>query len=200
MTVTGLPENIERFNKMTIGLQPHQIGEIINWVCSVVENEARTAAPVITGRLRDSIVHWMNNELSGEVGALAEYAAAVEFGYTKKSGTRVPGQKYFTPAAIHGGKLLVDELKQYTQALIEGRTVSPKTASTGASRGVGGRGGSRAVHKYLFVEETGAGKRYHYAPKKYVVTKRKFQGKPGPYKQPKSMFRRYRSGRSRSHR
>lgn len=160
MKITGMDENIKKFERMSLALQPHQIGEIINYVCYMVATEAQSKAPVVTGTLRDSITYWMNNELSGEVGALAPYAAAVEYGYTSKSGKKIPGAKYFTPAAIHGQKMLLDELTQYTVELTKGGQPRVKTAPRGA-----GKGGAMRAHKYLYKVQTGAGFRYVYGKK-----------------------------------
>src|ERR1044071_4181266 len=159
ITVKGIEKVQQNLKIVETGLQDFQIGEIINFVCDTVKDEARSKAPVRTGTLRDSIVHWMNNELSGEVAALAPYAAAVEFGYTTKSGKRIPGAKYFTPAAIHGRKLLLDELKKYAIELAKGNPVKPPRGDVGE-----GKGGARA-HKYLYKVNTGAGVKYVYGKK-----------------------------------
>ncbi|HJX79138.1 HK97 gp10 family phage protein [Glutamicibacter sp.] len=158
-----MDENIKLFNNISLGLQNHQIGEIINWVCAQVAAEAQSKAPVVTGTLRDSITHWMNNELSGEVGAMVDYAAAVEFGYTNRAGKKVPGRKYFTPAAIHGQKMLLDELLKYTVALTKGGQPKPPHAEHGS------KGGARA-HKFLYKVQTGAGTRYVYGKKTQTKT------------------------------
>ena len=164
ITVKGIEKVQQNLKIVETGLQDFQIGEIINFVCDTVKDEARSKAPVRTGTLRDSIVHWMNNELSGEVAALAPYAAAVEFGYTTKSGKKVPGAKYFTPAAIHGRKLLLDELKKYAIELAKGNAVKPPTAARGI-----GKGGAKA-HKFLYKIQTGSGVRYFYGKKNQTVT------------------------------
>lgn len=189
VSITGIPENIERMKNISLGLQPHEIGEIINYVCNIVRGEIQALAPMRTGRLRDSIINYMNTETSGEVAATAPYAMAVEYGYTSKGGTKVPGANFFRPPAIKGGKLLKDELLKYTIALTQGL----KVKAPRAPRGTGGRGSIRA-HKYLYVVETGAGKRYVYGKKSQTRTSFRPLLKPGPRKQPKSMFRAFRGG------
>lgn len=187
--ITGIPENIQRMKNITIGLQPHEIGEIINYVCSIVRGEIQAAAPFRTGRLRDSIINYMNSETSGEVAATAPYALAVEYGYTSNNGAKVPGANFFRPPAIKGGKMLKDELLKYTIALTQGQ----KIKAPRAPRGTAGRGTTRA-HKYLYVVETGAGKRYVYGKKSQTRTSFRPLLKPGPRKSPKSMFRAFRGG------
>lgn len=164
ISVKGVEKVQQNLKIVQTGLQDFQIGEIINFVCDTVKDEARSKAPVRTGTLRDSIVHWMNNELSGEVAALAPYAAAVEFGYTNKSGKRVPGAKYFTPAAIRGRQLLIDTLSKYAVELTKGNPVKPVRGDRGE-----GKGGARA-HKFLYKVNTGAGVRYVYGKKSQTRT------------------------------
>jgi hypothetical protein len=167
MDIAKFNESIQKtqtiFKNMELGLQPHQIGEIINFVCEQVKMEAQSRAPVVTGNLRDSITHWMNTELSGEVGALAPYAAAVEFGYTGRGGKHIAGKKYFTPAAIHGRQLLIDELMKYTVSLTKGGKPQIPHAPKGT------KGGIRS-HKFLYKVNTGAGTRYVYGKKSQTKT------------------------------
>ena len=86
ITYTGLDETITKFKNFLGDIQAFQIGEIINFALAQIEVEAKSKAPVLTGRLRDSIVHFMLNDLSGECTALAPYAAGTGMGirYTKR--------------------------------------------------------------------------------------------------------------------
>lgn len=59
-----------------------------------VQNSAKLAAPVDTGRLRNSITHAMDgDELGAQIGTNVEYAASVEFG-----SSRSRAQPYLVPA------------------------------------------------------------------------------------------------------
>lgn len=169
--VSGVEENIARLKNVEIGLQNHEIGEVINYVCSIVANQAKAAAPVRTGRLRDSIVYYMNNELSGEVAAVAPYASAVEYGYTKKNGTRVPGANFFRPAAIMGGKLLKTELLKYTIAITKGEKVKPPTAPRTSGKG-------STSHKYLYKMKVGGRTRYVYSKDSTTISSFRQRLKP----------------------
>jgi hypothetical protein len=188
MEVKGLDELSQRFATMQNDVQNAQIGEIINFALAQVEGEAKSKAPVRTGRLRDSIVHYMISDLSGECVAQAPYAGAQEYGFIGKNGQRIPGKNYFMPAAMHGKQTLIAELNKYLIAACQGRHPQAPRAARGA-RGSGTGG----VHKYLQKIQTGAGTRYVYA-KTTAATKFRFQGKPGGRKQPSTKFQRKKPG------
>ncbi|GEM_PF-4850081 len=196
--VTGIPEQIIRFKALTEALQPVNIGEIINFALSNVESEAQGRAPVLTGRLRDSIVHYMLNEFSGECIALAPYANAQENGFTTSRGANIPGKHYFMPAAIHGAKILTDEMNKYIAAVVKGLRPTVPRGDKGSRGGGGGvaRSHGQAAHKYLQKISTGAGFRYVYA-KTTAPSKFRFQGKPGIRKQPSTHGQRRKPGRRR---
>lgn len=174
--ITGLDEQITRFKNAELNLQPHEIGEIINWALDGVKMEAQKNAPVRTGTLRNSIINYMINEFAGECVALAPYAGAVEFGYVNKAGKSVPGRKYFTPAAVHGAKALVDELKLYTVKSFQGARLKPRSAARSSGKGDIG-------HKYLYKVSTGSGFRYVYSKKSTTVTSFRPLLRPGTRKQ-----------------
>lgn len=187
MTVTGINELEKGFKNFLGDVQAFQIGEIINFALAQIEVEAKSKAPVLTGALRDSIVHYMITDLSGECLVQVPYAAAQEYGFTTPGGFHVPGKKYFTPAAIHGKATFLTELNKYLKTALTGVVVRPPRAPRG-SRG-GGGGASGGVHKYLQKIRTGAGYRYVYA-KTTVPTKFRFQANPGGRKQPSTRFHR----------
>lgn len=164
VSITGLDPQITRFKNAELNLQNFEIGEIINWALDIVKREAQSNAPFRTGTLRNSIVNYMISDLAGECVAMAPYAPEVEFGYVNRAGVSVPGRKFFTPAAIHGGKALVDELRLYVIRSFEGKKIRPKTAT----RTSGGKGS--ITHKYLYKVQTGAGPRYVYSKKSTTVT------------------------------
>lgn len=188
MEVKGLDEMKQRFSTMLNAVQDREIGEIINFALAQVETEAKSKAPVRTGRLRDSIVHYMISDLSGECIAQAPYAAAQEWGYTAASGGHIPGKNYFTPAAMHGRQTLITELNKYLIAATKGTKPTAPHAARG-SRGGGGSG----THKYLQKISTGAGTRYVYA-KTTTATKFRLRLKPGGRKSPGTSFSRKKPG------
>jgi hypothetical protein len=183
--ITGLPDQIQRFKNAELNLQAFEIGEIINWALDGVKMEAQSRAPVRTGTLRNSIINYMISDTAGECVVLAPYGAAVEFGYVAKGGKRVPGQNYFTPAAIHGAQMLTNELKLYVVKAYQGQRIQPKHAA----RTGGGKGSSS--HKYLYKIQTGSGSKYVYSKKSTTVTSFRPLLYPGPGKTfPKQRSRR----------
>jgi hypothetical protein len=188
MTVKGIDEQVARFKRLQGDLQAFEIGEIINFALAQVETEAKSQAPVFTGALRNSIVHYMINDFSGECIVGVPYAAAQEYGYTTPSGGRVPGKNYFMPAAMHGQKTLIAELNKYIATACKGQVdAKPPKAAKGT------RGGLSSARKYQFKQATGAGTRYIYA-KTTQASKFRMIRKPGGRKQPTTAFQRRKPG------
>jgi len=65
----------------------------------VAEGYAQKACPVDTGLLRDSIMHYVEEDKTVLIGTAIEYAPFVEFGTSKQK-----AQPYLRPAATEHGK------------------------------------------------------------------------------------------------
>src|SRR5260370_27546788 len=59
---------------------PEVLGQLIEAACAHIESNAKTAAPVKTGFMRDSGAHQMTGPTSGEVTFSAPYSGFVELG------------------------------------------------------------------------------------------------------------------------
>lgn len=186
MTVKGVDELPIRFATMQDNISDKNIGEILNWGLNEVEVGAKAAAPVLTGRLRDSIVHYMISDLSGECAAMAPYAGAQEYGFITGSGANISGKNYFRPSAMRGTKVTIVALNKYLIDATKGVKVAPPTAARGSRSSSGAK-------KYQYKQLTGAGTRYVYA-KTTQPTKFRFQGRPGGRKQPSTSFQRPKPG------
>lgn len=81
------------FPKLAAAL-PREVGIIVKETVLGIEETAKRAVPVDTGKLRASLQGEMTGPTSGQVGTNIEYAPYVEFG-TEKMGA----QPYLTPAA-----------------------------------------------------------------------------------------------------
>ena len=121
LSFTGAVEFAQKFKNTVADLQPALIGEIIDSGLAQVESEAKTAAPVRTGRLRASIVHYMANELSGVCEVLVPYAAVQE-----------ERHHYFQPAATHGKTLIISALQKYIRDAATGAAIRPPKTPAGS--------------------------------------------------------------------
>ena len=121
LSFTGAVEFAQKFKNTMADLQPALIGGIIDSTLAQVEAEAKSAAPVRTGRLRASIVHYMANELSGVCEVLVPYAAVQESRH-----------HYFQPAAMHGKALMISTLQKYIRDAATGAAIKPPSAPSGS--------------------------------------------------------------------
>lgn len=75
-------------------------GGMLDKILPEIEKDAKRYVPVLTGYLRNHIGHDKISPTHGRVYANAEYAAAIEKGFTHaRSGQHIPAQPYLRPAA-----------------------------------------------------------------------------------------------------
>lgn len=192
VTELGSQQVLDHLMTMQRNFTAGIIGQFIDIALQAVEDEAKGNAPVLTGRLRDSIVHQMLSDNAGICFVGVDYGAAQEWGYHNRAGVFVPGKNYFAPAVIHGKKLLMDMLTKYVQQ--NSTPAGAKTASSQGPRGTGGtRGTGTGPHKYLYKVQTGSRTRYVYGKKDQTITRRTFRRKP-TFRQQKGGGRRFGPG------
>ena len=81
-------------------------------------SDARLAAPVDTGNLRNSItMTGRTGDLIAAAEATAEYAAFVEFGHRIRSGGYVPPQPFMRPAQDRNTGPFIDAITQLAEEL-----------------------------------------------------------------------------------
>ena len=157
--VSKLPQNDKfaaHMKQMEMNFAPEVIGGFIDIALQNVEDVARGNAPVLRGALRDSIIHYMIDLMSGECIVGVPYALPVEYGYMSRGGKRIPGRNFFRPAATGGYQLLLRMLKQFIGENVKGIAPTPSHRATA--------GGQRS-HKYLYKTVTSTGKiKYYYSP------------------------------------
>lgn len=189
--VIGVEKTQLYFNNIKGDFEAWRLVEIVNFCLKKIEDEAKAAAPVVTGFLRDSISSMMITEnfptIAGECFVSAPYAASIENGYISRAGNRVPARRFFTPAAIRGQVLFRKMITDYIrEAITTGKLINPPSVTRGKGKST----------KFQFKQRTGSGTRYKYGPDRFTVSKFNFLRKPGGRKQPSTRFQRPKAGSS----